>query len=572
MSEKSPAPILAEHLNNVEQTITSNGAKRIYGVVEVEGNNGTIIEKRHALSVDRILHNFGYEDEQSLADYNKEHPKSNLNSRQQVTVDRLTNKQDRSLDRLSDIDTALSTTEYQQSFGMVRWLAAKTERFVRGRMVDVRQKRIDRLEGKAFPPVASVEVSEEVQHKEGRLNRIISGLRRKDTNYEIRDHTDFTDNAGELDVHGWMSAAREDIAMLNARSRYASFGKKKQLQEAQENYQQAFSMFMASEMLELQEQEGVEFNAEEFKVAALEISIEEIRDRTSLEAEYFAQSSRGKVLLWYKNLSRPKKLLVGGGLGLATGALGMVGGAGTLLVGGGLIRFNRSKLTRQANGLNKAQASAEFREGMEAYYLESNLQESDLMIDETASPQENNDRRAEVVAGTLLGGSRALEKHDKRQNRTAVLTGVAALVGGYAIGKALSGLEFVKNTSHTVKTPHTGSLPSGNLIEDLGPNNSTGSAVKSGIETFSDHVGRGDGITKSIIDFAGQHGQDELDPRVAFRIFNKAKDNGLMTNQHISNIGPMNVQGGLGFISPGNTTFSPELVQFLKDELVEKAT
>lgn len=571
MSEKSPAPIPAEHLSNVEQSITSNGVTRMYGIVEVEGKNGAIIEKRHALGVDRILHNFGYEDEQSLADYNKEHPKSNLNSHQQVTVDRLTNKQDRSLNRLSDIDTALSTTEYQQSFGMVRWLAAKTERFVRGRMVDVRQKRIDRLEGKAFPPVASVEVSGEAQHKGDRFNRIITGLSRKDTNYAIRDHTDFTDNAGELDVYGWMSSAREDIAMLNARSRYASFGKKKQLQEAQENYQQAFSMFMASEMLELQEQEGVEFNAEEFKVAALEISIEEIRDRTSLEAEYFAQSSRGKVLLWYKNLSRPKKLLVGGGLGLATGALGMVGGAGTLLLGGGLIRFNRSKLIRQANGLDKAQASTEFREGMEAYYLESNLQESDLMIDETASPQENNDRRAEAVASILVGGSQALEMHDKRQNRMAVLTGVAALVGGYAIGKALSAVELGRHGVDSAKIPQKGSLPSGNLIE-LRPNTGTGSAVKSGIETFSDNVGKGDGITKSIIDFAGQHGRTKLDPRVAFRIFNDAKAHGLMTNQHISNIGAMNVQGGLGFMSPGTTTFSPELVEFLKDELVEKAT
>ncbi len=106
------------------------------------------------------------------------------------------------------------------------------------------------------------------------------------------------------------------------------------------------------------------------------------------------------------------------------------------------------------------------------------------------------------------------------------------------------------------------------------PNGNGGSRVASDIpqpsgnhiQAWTDTVNSGDGITNTFMDYAQQNGV-EISPQRAFDAFNRAKEAGLMTEDNISNITGMDVTGSIGFRSPGQTTLSPELLDFLNKDL-----
>jgi hypothetical protein len=81
-----------------------------------------------------------------------------------------------------------------------------------------------------------------------------------------------------------------------------------------------------------------------------------------------------------------------------------------------------------------------------------------------------------------------------------------------------------------------------------------------------DRVDPNDGPTQSFIDYAHEKGKN-LSPARAFEFFNEAKDQGLISEDHLSNISSQNVIGGVGFKAPGHTTMSPELQAFLDSQL-----
>lgn len=68
------------------------------------------------------------------------------------------------------------------------------------------------------------------------------------------------------------------------------------------------------------------------------------------------------------------------------------------------------------------------------------------------------------------------------------------------------------------------------------------------------------------MDYAQSTGKD-ISPAKAFDIFEEAKASGLIAPDNISNISDQNVTGGVGFTSPGSTTLSPELLDFLNKKL-----
>lgn len=84
-------------------------------------------------------------------------------------------------------------------------------------------------------------------------------------------------------------------------------------------------------------------------------------------------------------------------------------------------------------------------------------------------------------------------------------------------------------------------------------------------QAWTDTVESGDGPTHTMSDYLSSHGI-EVTPTQSYEVFEKARNAGLLTPEHMSNISPQDVQGGVGFNGPGKTTLSPELVEFLNKE------
>ncbi len=93
----------------------------------------------------------------------------------------------------------------------------------------------------------------------------------------------------------------------------------------------------------------------------------------------------------------------------------------------------------------------------------------------------------------------------------------------------------------------------------------SGSGSQEAVQAWTDKVESGDGPTHTMSDYLSVHGI-EVTPTQSYEVFEKARNAGLLTPEHMTNISPQDVQGGVGFNGPGKTTLSPELVEFLNKE------
>lgn len=358
----------------------------------------------------------------------------------QRKLNTLEDKQNKSQARQSDLQEWLDPNQdYGQGLGMIRYAAAKIEDFSRGKISALRQRRIERLEDKLSNPS---EADQESEPKAGIGNRIIEGLRRREP-VRVRTLEDFMDGEG-LDEGAYLIAAREDLARLNARARYSIFGHKKKLEEARESYKDAFAIYTASEILELQEENEAEYTSREFQEAATMCAVEEIWRRTTLETQFAQESYKGRFLAWYSGLSMAKKVAFGGGVGLAAGAVGFLAGGAVAVGVGAATRLGRGITARQARAMVPPEDQIDSRAKLEQSYVEERLKPEELQIESSVDVEDAREQRAKKVAEILVGATTEVVKRDRKETRKAVGIGMVSAVGGYAVGKVLSSIELTQ--------------------------------------------------------------------------------------------------------------------------------
>lgn len=157
-------------------------------------------------------------------------------------------------------------------------------------------------------------------------------------------------------------------------------------------------------------------------------------------------------------------------------------------------------------------------------------------------------------------------KSDLRKRNLAIGAGIAA-VAGFAVGYI--GVKTGVNLSEGQDSINSLSLDGvGDTLKDAvdGVAEAADAPEAPSAEAWTDSVANGEGITHSFVDYAQEHGHS-LSPEQAFDIFNQAKEAGLINEDNITNVSSQNVAGGVGFNSPGQTTLSPDLLDFLNKQL-----
>lgn len=176
--------------------------------------------------------------------------------------------------------------------------------------------------------------------------------------------------------------------------------------------------------------------------------------------------------------------------------------------------------------------------------------------------------RTKLLVGRIMTGNIFNAKTDEEKKRNKVFAAVAAGAGVLAVAalsyKGIHALTDHHDTVQSLGTPKNPNVDLNNVpnLTDAPQGTGAGETVKA----FKDTVKPGDGITRTFMDYAQEHGQ-KMSPAKAYEIFNQAKDAGLINEDNISNISSMDVTGGVGFNGAGSTRLSPELVQFLQDQL-----
>jgi hypothetical protein len=130
---------------------------------------------------------------------------------------------------------------------------------------------------------------------------------------------------------------------------------------------------------------------------------------------------------------------------------------------------------------------------------------------------------------------------------------------GDGIGIDLFGRKLGSGTNHA-----TALWQDNPLAGKPGVNVGTTSAPEAVTQAWVDQVKPGDGITNSIMDYASQHGKP-ISPDRAFEVFNKLKPS--ITGNSITGSTPMNVIGDIGYAAPGQSTWSPEMIERMNELL-----
>lgn len=166
------------------------------------------------------------------------------------------------------------------------------------------------------------------------------------------------------------------------------------------------------------------------------------------------------------------------------------------------------------------------------------------------------------------------KKWTTKEKLVAAGLGIAVLAATYATYRGYMDHDTASQLSGGGTDADSGGNSVGDHIQeaaqqadapDSDPSSAGSDGSQEATQAWTDKVESGDGPTHTMSDYLSAHGI-EVTPTQSYEVFEKARNAGLLTPEHMTNISPQDVQGGVGFNGPGKTTLSPELVEFLNKE------
>lgn len=157
----------------------------------------------------------------------------------------------------------------------------------------------------------------------------------------------------------------------------------------------------------------------------------------------------------------------------------------------------------------------------------------------------------------------------KERRRTSIGLGILAVGVAYASYKGLIDHDSTSALTDISTVPLDMDLGVNDTmvekIQDAAGSYTPAQEVES-LKSWTDTIAPGDGITQTFIDYAQSSGQ-KLSPEQAWHLFQAAQEQGLITEDNISNITSMDTVGGVGYQNTGKTELSPDIIEFLNKNL-----